>query len=145
MITIRNIFLTIILCLGSMVCQAQKVFSSDVLDGTTWVPAIQPPVCIDTITYSASKETVKAYFPLLNKTVVGSEDYYFARTVPSAFDHSQANRTSVGCYVIYYNALLDEMSFNRIIELDIDKGVFILERYNSLTGFEPVEYNLVKE
>jgi len=88
---------------------------------------------------------MKGYFPKLNRLVVSYNDYYLSDTIPSTFDHSQVNKTSIGNYMIFYSTSLEEMTYHRIITLDIAKGTLILERYNSLRGcFEPVEYRLVK-
>ena len=88
---------------------------------------------------------MKGYFPKLNRLVVSYNDYYLSDTIPSTFDHSQVNKTSIGNYMIFYNPYLEDMTCHRIIMLDIAKGTLILERYNSLRGcFEPVEYRLVK-
>jgi hypothetical protein len=131
--------------LSATTCNAQSQFSSDQLIGTTWVPVIQPPVCIDTISYTRTKKIMKSYFPKTDRTVVSYNNYYLSDTIPSAFDHSQVNKTSFGNYMIFYNPYMDVMTFHGIIKLDIADGTLILERYNSLKGcFEPVEYKLVK-
>ena len=136
---------TFFLCIGILNCNAQSQFSSDQLIGTTWVPVIQPPVCIDTISYVRAKEKRKSYMPQINKSVVHYKDFYLSDTIPSTFDYSQVNKTSIGNYMIFYSTSLEEMTFHKIITLDIAKGTLILERYNSLKGcFEPVEYKLVK-
>ena len=88
---------------------------------------------------------MKSYFPKTDRTVVSYNNYYLSDTIPSAFDHSQVNKTSFGNYMIFYNPYMDVMTFHGIIKLDIADGTLILERYNSLKGcFEPVEYKLVK-
>ena len=43
-------------------CNAQTYFSSEQLNGTTWVPVIQPSVCLDTISYTRSKEILRSDF-----------------------------------------------------------------------------------
>ncbi len=142
---IYNYILTACFILSATTCNAQSQFSSDQFIGTTWVPVIQPPVCIDTISYVRAKEIMKAYFPKLKRTVVSYNNYYLSDTIPSTFDYSQVNKTSIGNYMIFYNPYMEVMTFHRIIKLDIADGTLILERYNSLEGcFEPVEYRLVK-
>ena len=136
---------TFFLCIGILSCNAQSQFSSDQLIGTTWTPVIQPPVCIDTISYTKTKKIMKAYFPKLKRTVVSYNNYYLSDTIPSAFDYSQVNKTTIGNYMISYNPYMKDMTYHRIITLDIANRTLILERYNSLRGcFEPVEYRLVK-
>ena len=142
---IYNYILIACFALSATTCNAQSQFSSDQLIGTTWVPVIQPPVCIDTISYVRAKEKRKSYMPQINKSVVHYKDFYLSDTIPSTFDYSQVNKTSIGNYMIFYSTSLEEMTFHKIITLDIAKGTLILERYNSLRGcFEPVEYRLVK-
>jgi len=142
---IYNYILIACFILLATTCNAQSQFSSDQFIGTTWVPVIQHPVCIDTTSYTKSKKIMKGYFPKLNRSVVSYNDYYLSDTIPSTFDHSQVNKTSIGNYMIFYNPYLEDMTCHRIIMLDIAKGTLILERYNSLRGcFEPVEYRLVK-
>ena len=142
---IYNYILTICFILSTTTCNAQSQYSSDQFIGTTWIPVIQPPVCIDTISYVRAKEKRKSYMPQINKSVVHYKDFYLSDTIPSTFDYSQVNKTSIGNYMIFYSTSLEEMTFHKIITLDIAKGTLILERYNSLKGcFEPVEYRLVK-
>ena len=151
----KAIHIILLFCLVIFHCKAQTHFSSEQLDGTTWIPVIQPPVCIDTITYTKSKvitksdfsesyEKTKSHLPDCKKTIINSKDYYLSDTVPDTFDFSKFNKTSVGEYIIRYNDIMKTMSFNRIIKLDIADGILILERYNSLVGFEPVEYRMIK-
>lgn len=136
-------------------CNAQTYFSSEQLNGTTWVPVIQPSVCLDTISYTRSKEILRSDFSeqfkkskrfpqRFKKLIVTSNDYYLSKTIPSSFDTSQVSKTSIGNYIIRYNDITKQMSFNRIIKLDIPNGIFILERYNSLNGYEHVKYRLVR-
>lgn len=136
-------------------CNAQTYFSSEQLNGTTWVPVIQPSVCLDTISYTRSKEILRSDFSeqykknerypqRFKKSIVTSKDYYLSKIIPSSFDSSQVSKTSIGNYIIRYNDITKQMSFNRIIKLDIPNGIFILERYNSLNGYEHVEYRLVR-
>ena len=136
-------------------CNAQTYFSSEQLNGTTWVPVIQPSVCLDTISYTRSKEILRSDFSeqfkkskrfpqRFKKLIVTSNDYYLSKIIPSSFDSSQVSKTSIGNYIIRYNDITKQMSFNRIIKLDIPNGIFILERYNSLNGYEHVEYRLVR-
>ncbi len=142
---IYNYILTACFALSATTCNAQSQFSSDQFIGTTWVPVIQPPVCIDTTSYTKSRIIMKSYFPKRNRSIVSYNNYYLSDTIPSAFDHSQVNKTSFGNYMIFYNPYMEVMTFHRIIKLDIADGTLILERYNSLRGcFEPVEYRLVK-
>ena len=136
-------------------CNAQTYFSSEQLNGTTWVPVIQPSVCLDTISYTRSKEILRSDFSeqfkkskrfpqRFKKSIVTSKDYYLSKIIPSSFDSSQVSKTSIGNYIIRYNDITKQMSFNRIIKLDIPNGILILERYNSLNGYEHVEYRLVR-
>ena len=147
--------LFLLICITVINCNAQTYFSSEQLNGTTWVPVIQPSVCLDTISYTRSKEILRSDFSeqfkkskrfpqRFKKLIVTSNDYYLSKTIPSSFDTSQVDKTSVGNYIVRYNDFTKQMSFNRIIKLDIPNGILILERYNSLNGYEHVKYRLVR-
>lgn len=147
--------LFLLFCITVINCNAQTYFSSEQLNGTTWVPVIQPSVCLDTISYTRSKEILRSDFSeqfkkskrfpqRFKKLIVTSNDYYLSKTIPSSFDTSQVDKTSEGNYIVRYNDFTKQMSFNRIIKLDIPNGILILERYNSLNGYEHVKYRLVR-